>query len=212
MLLVVGQRSGAALASPEASLRRAVFPSTLLVIPNVICMCHLAKIRSEAVAPTAPCRVASARCALGATASDRFFGRWHIHITFGITGRVLGEPPLRWSASGLAGAAPRHCALRGARIVPESAADVASGGATLRRRAGISRSCPSQGSLSMYSTRDTKRNMYVSSPKNSIRGRSTEGTPCGGDPTHGALGATDLDRILGDGTYILRLVSGVEYL
>ena len=105
-VLVVGQRSGAAPTTPEAANRRAVFPSTLLVIPNVICMCHLPKNRSEAVAPTAPCRVASARCALGATASDRFFGRRHIHITLGITSIVLGEPPLRWSASGLAGRSP----------------------------------------------------------------------------------------------------------
>ena len=92
--------------------------------------------------------------------------------------------------------APTLCAPRSI-ITPESAADVAGGGATLRRRAGISRSCPSQGSLSMYSTRDTKRNMYVPSPKNSIRVRSTEGTPCGGDPTHGTVGATASDRSFG---------------
>ena len=55
----------------------------------------------------------------------------------------------------------------------------ASGGATLRRRTGISRSFPSQGSLSKYSTRDTKRNMYVSSPKKSIRAHRTEGAVSG---------------------------------
>ena len=56
------------------------------------------------------CRVASARCALGATDSDRSFGRWHIHITFGITSRVHGKTALRWAASGDAGAAPRSVA------------------------------------------------------------------------------------------------------
>ena len=55
----------------------------------------------------------------------------------------------------------------------------ASGGATLRRSADNSRSCQSQGSLSKYSTRDTKRNMYVSSPKKSIRGRRADGTVSG---------------------------------
>ena len=71
------------------------------------------------------------------------------------------------------------------------------GGATLRRRAGISRSCPSQGSLSMYSTPDTKRNMYVSSPKTSIRGRRADGTVCRVASARCALGATDSDRIFG---------------
>ena len=49
------------LANPEAGHRRGGSPSTLLVLTNVICMCHLLKFRSEAMAPRAPCRAASAQ-------------------------------------------------------------------------------------------------------------------------------------------------------
>ena len=49
-------------AAPGAFHRRGVSPRTRLVIPNVICMCHLPKNRSEAFAPRAPCQVAFARC------------------------------------------------------------------------------------------------------------------------------------------------------
>ena len=56
------QCRGAAPANPEADHRRGGSPSTLLVLTNVICMCHLLKFRSEAMAPRAPCRAASARC------------------------------------------------------------------------------------------------------------------------------------------------------
>ena len=47
------------------------------------------------------------------------------------------------------------------------------------RRAGNSRSSSSQGGLFKYSTRGTKHNMYVSSPKKSIRGRRAKGTVLG---------------------------------
>ena len=44
---------------------------------------------------------------------------------------------------------------------------------------GHSRSSPSQGGLSKYSTRGTKHHMYASSPKKSIRGRRAKGTVLG---------------------------------
>ena len=65
----------------------------------------------------------------------------------------------------------------------------------------------------MYSTPDTKRNMYVSSPKTSIRGRRADGTVCRVAPPHGVPSVLRTRiEFLGDGTYILRLVSRVEYL
>ena len=108
----------------------------------------------------------------------------------------------------MASAAPRHCALSEVKNHTEIiGVGAASGGATL----GNSRSCPSQGSFYKYSTRHTKRIVYLSSPKKSICGRRADGTVRRRPDTVPSVPWPRIE-ILGDDTYILRLLARVEYL